>query len=48
MLDHQGALIAQGKVTGRPMHRLALATPAGPVVVLATEQGDVRGFKIGE
>lgn len=48
VLDHQGVLIGQSKVTGRPMHRLTLQTPAGPVVVLATEQGDVRGFRIGE
>ncbi|MBC8873043.1 MAG: VCBS repeat-containing protein [Planctomycetes bacterium] len=47
-LDGQGALTRLGKVTGRPMHMETLPTPAGSVAVLATDKGEVKGFKIGE
>ena len=47
-LDQRGATIRLGKVTGRPMHIETLNTPAGPVAVLATDKGEVKGFKIGD
>jgi hypothetical protein len=47
-LDSQGALIRLNKVTGRPTHMEVLDTPAGPLAVLATDRGEVRGFKIGD
>jgi len=46
-LDEKGELIRLGKVTGRPTHVEALQTPAGPLAVLGTDQGEVKGFKIG-
>jgi len=47
-VDGRGVLLRLGKVTGRPMHIEALQTPAGPLAVLATDQGDVRGFKTAD
>jgi len=47
-LDEQGTLIRLGKVTGRPMHIRSLHTAAVSLAVLATDKGDVRGFKIGD
>ena len=47
-LDGQGQIIRLGKVTGRPNQIEALDTPAGPVAVLATDKGEVKGFKIGD
>jgi len=46
-LDEKGGLIRLGKVTGRPAHLLPLQTPAGPLAVLATDQGEVKAFKVG-
>lgn len=45
-LDENGSLVALGTVTGRPMHMEILETPSGPLAVLATDQGEVKGFKI--
>ncbi|MFH1267240.1 MAG: VCBS repeat-containing protein, partial [Planctomycetota bacterium] len=45
-LDEKGSLVRLGKVTGRPMHMATLDTPAGPLAVLATDKGEVKGFKI--
>jgi hypothetical protein len=45
-LDPRGRIIRLGKVTGRPMEIETLDAPAGPVAVLATDKGEVRGFKI--
>ena len=47
-LDQQGKIIRLGKVTGRPTHIKTLDTPAGPVAVLATDKGQVKGFGIGD
>ena len=47
-LDQRGKTIRLGKVTGRPMQIETLDTPAGPVAVLATDKGQVKGFKIGD
>jgi hypothetical protein len=47
-LDHQGAPLRRGKVTGRTTQIEALQAPAGPVVVLMTDQGEIKGFKIGD
>jgi hypothetical protein len=47
-LDARGAPVGLGKVTGRPTHTATLKTPNGPVAVLATDQGQVRGFEIGD
>jgi hypothetical protein len=47
VLDAAGGLIRLGKVTGRPTHLLPLPTPAGAVAVMATDQGEVKAFKIG-
>lgn len=47
-LDQQGTLVRLGKVTGRPTHIQSLQTPAGPSAVLATDKGEVKGFKIGD
>ena len=47
-LDETGALIRLGHVIGRPMHVVTFQTPAGPVAVLATDKGEVTGFRIGD
>lgn len=47
-LDEKGTLIRQGKISGRPTHMLALPTSAGPLVVLATDRGEVKAFVIPE
>ncbi len=43
-LDQHGRIVGAGKVVGRPVHIETLATSAGPVVVLATDQGEIIGF----
>jgi hypothetical protein len=48
VLDQRGQTIRLGKVSGRPMQIETLDTPAGPVVVLGTDKGQVTGFKIGD
>jgi hypothetical protein len=45
-LDNKGTLIRLGKVAGRPTHMEVLATPTGPLAVLATDQGRVTGFRV--
>jgi len=47
-VDETGELIRLGRVIGRPVHAVALQTPAGPSVVLATDKGEVKGFSIGD
>ncbi len=47
-LDSGGTPARIGQVTGRPTHMEVLATTSGPVVVLATDKGDVQGFVISE
>ena len=47
-LDEQGAIVRVGNVTGRPMHIEAFETPAGSLAVLATDKGEVKGFRIGD
>jgi outer membrane protein assembly factor BamB len=47
-LDAVGEVLRTGKVTGRPAHIETLETTAGPVVVLATDKGEVNGFAISE
>jgi hypothetical protein len=47
-LDAKGAVIRLGSVTGRPTHLQVLHVPTGPIAVLATDRGEVKGFKIGE
>ncbi|MDD4788918.1 MAG: VCBS repeat-containing protein, partial [Pirellulales bacterium] len=46
-LDAKGALIRLGRVSGRPTHIEAMQTSAGPLAVLATDQGEVKAFRIG-
>ena len=48
VLDQRGHTIRLGKVTGRPNEIETLDTPTGPVAVLATDKGEVKGFKIGD
>jgi len=45
-LDWTGTVIRLGKVTGRPTHVQILQSPAGPLAVLATDRGEIKGFKI--
>jgi hypothetical protein len=45
-LDARGTPARIGRVTGRPTHMEILTTACGPVVVLATEKGEVKGFGI--
>lgn len=47
-LDEQGAIVRVSNVSGRPMHMEVLETRAGSLVVLATDKGDVKGFKIAD
>jgi outer membrane protein assembly factor BamB len=46
-LDGQGRIVRVGNVTGQPRHMQSVETPAGPVVVLATDQGQVKAYRIG-
>jgi outer membrane protein assembly factor BamB len=46
-LDQTGTLLWLGKVTGRPIAIETLETSAGPLAVVATDQGEVKGFKAG-
>jgi hypothetical protein len=46
-LDEKGKLIRLGKVAGQPAHIVPLQTSAGPLAVLATDQGEVKAFRIG-
>lgn len=45
VLDHKGTPLQLGKVTGRPLHMVALDTPAAMVVV-ATDRGEVTWFRV--
>lgn len=47
-LDAAGTVVRLGRVTGRPTHLQTVATPAGPIAVLATDRGEIRGFRIGD
>jgi len=47
-LNGQGALTRLGRITGRPMHMETFQTQAGSVAVLATDKGEVKGFRIGD
>ncbi|MBN2128107.1 MAG: hypothetical protein JW741_01370 [Sedimentisphaerales bacterium] len=47
-LDGQGAVVRGGRVSGRPWRIATLQTPAGPLVVLATDKGDVKGYRSGQ
>jgi hypothetical protein len=43
-LNEKGTIVGLSKTTGRPTHMETLETPAGPLAVLATDKGDVKGF----
>lgn len=45
VLDGQGHLVRQGQVAGRPTCLHSFRGAHGSVVVLATDQGEVRGFR---
>jgi hypothetical protein len=47
VLDSAGQVSALGKVTGRPVHLQVLTTPAGHVLVFATDQGEIQGLRVG-
>ncbi|NQT12051.1 MAG: VCBS repeat-containing protein, partial [Planctomycetes bacterium] len=47
-LDGKGALVRQGRITGRPTHFKVVNTAASEVPVLATDKGEVAGFRLGE
>lgn len=47
-LDEKGVLAGTAKVTGRPAQAVTLETPRGPVAVLATDKGEVKGFTTGD
>ena len=47
VLDGHGVVIRRGKVAGRPTHTATLETAAGPLAVLATNRGEIKGFQIG-
>jgi hypothetical protein len=46
-LDEKGALLRLGKTAGRAWQIAAVETAAGPLAVLATDKGEVKGFRIG-
>jgi len=49
VLDGTGQLVGLGKVSGRPTCIAMLGIPsASPVVLFATDSGEVKGFAIGE
>jgi hypothetical protein len=48
VLDGRGAVLRLGRITGRPTRIQTIETAAGPLAALATDRGEVRGFKIGE
>jgi len=47
-LDEKGSLGQLGRVIGRPTHVVVLQTPTGPLGVLTTDKGEVKGFRIGD
>jgi len=46
VLDGQGNRLRQGRVEGRPTRLQAFPSPAGPIVLLATDRGEVKGFRV--
>lgn len=46
VLDGRGAPLYRGKVAGRPARMEVIETPAGPVAILMTEGGEVKGFRV--
>jgi hypothetical protein len=47
VLDHTGALVCLGKVTGRPIQMVVLDTPTDALAVVATDRGEVTWFRFG-
>ena len=45
-LDSKGSPLRIGHVTGRPTHMIAYDSDAGPVIVLATDKGEIKGFLV--
>jgi len=48
LLDERGTLLQAGRIAGRPAHAAVVPTPAGPLAVLATDKGEVKGFRVGD
>lgn len=46
VLDGQSDLIHLDSLAGQPTCIEAFSTPAGPVVLLATDQGEVKGLRM--
>ncbi|MHC4403613.1 MAG: FG-GAP repeat domain-containing protein, partial [Planctomycetota bacterium] len=46
-LDAAGRPVRIGQVTGRPTHAVVLESPEGPLAVLATDRGELKGFPVG-
>jgi outer membrane protein assembly factor BamB len=46
VLDSNGVLLRRAKISGRPTHVQILQATAGPLAVLATDRGDIQGFKL--
>jgi uncharacterized protein GlcG (DUF336 family) len=47
VLDGTGAAIRVGRLNGRPVCIAALDPAGAPVAVLATDQGEVKAFRLG-
>jgi hypothetical protein len=47
-LDGHGVVIRRGTIAGRPTHAVTLETAMGPLAVLATDRGEIKGFMIGD
>ncbi len=48
VLNERGTIVQLGQVDGRPTHVKKLDGPGGPLVVLATDSGQVKVFTMGD
>ena len=48
VLDAGGALVRLGTMDGTPVDIETLETTGGPIVLLATDKGEIRGYGTGE
>jgi hypothetical protein len=45
-LKSQAKPVYKGKVSGRPLHTRLVQTRAGPLIALATDQGEVATYRV--
>jgi hypothetical protein len=45
-MNPQGIILKKGSINGRPADLQILKTPDGPVVIITSDKGEMKGFKL--